>query len=138
MKSERGVTITAIMIYVLAFTVVVVLVTRMTTYFYKNVDQVKSNTIADTEYTKFTSYFTEEINMNGNTVREIDSGKKYIIFGKSGNEYKYENNTIYRNNVKICRDVETCEFYYNKETKEIDVNLKIQDKYYSSKYTIVK
>ena len=39
MKSERGVTITAIMIYVLAFTVVVVIVTRMTTYFYKNVDK---------------------------------------------------------------------------------------------------
>ena len=37
MKSEKGVTLTSIMIYVVALTIVVGIVGRITTYFYKNI-----------------------------------------------------------------------------------------------------
>ena len=58
-KNEKGVTLTSLLIYVLALTVVVIIVGRITTYFYKNMDQVTTNTAAAAEYTKFNSYFTD-------------------------------------------------------------------------------
>lgn len=136
MKSEKGVTITSIMIYVIALTVVVLIIGRITTYFYKNIKNVSTNTTADAEYTKFNSYFTDEINIEGNDV-EIWS-KNYIVFSKTENQYTFQNGKIYMNKVNIAKDIEVCEFYYDESTQEIFVNMKIKDKYYSSTYTVVK
>jgi len=136
MKSEKGITVTSIMIYIIALTVVVILIGRLTTYFYKNVHEVSISTGADAEYTKFNSYFTDEINLEGNT---IDLCQKDIIaFSKNETQYRFQNGSIYRNKVKIAKNVETCEFFYDEETKDIYVNMKIRGKYYSSTYTIVK
>ena len=49
-KNERGVTLTSVLIYVLALTVIVIIVGRITTYFYKNMNQVSTNTAAAAEY----------------------------------------------------------------------------------------
>ena len=81
MKSERGITITSIMIYVIAFTFAVIIIGRMITFFYKNIKDVSKNTDTDGQYTKITSYFTNEINIEKN---EVESwGKDYIIFSKT-------------------------------------------------------
>ena len=136
MKSERGVTITSIIIYVVALTVAVIIISRISTYFYKNVNTVKSNANADAEYTKFNSYFTDEINIEGNEVETCT--KEYIIFSKSENQYTYKNGSIYVNKIKLCKNVEFLEFYYNEDTKEIFVSMKIDGKYYSGTYTVVK
>ena len=136
MKSEKGVTLTSIMIYVIALTVVVLLIGRIITYFYRNVNNAEENTAANAEYLKFNSYFTDEINIEGNEVETCESN--YIIFSQTQNQYTYQNGSIYRGKVKIAKDIEFCEFYYNEENKEISVNMKIEDKYYSSTYTVVK
>ena len=136
MKSERGVTLTSIMIYVVALTVVVLLIGRITTYFYKNINVVKTDTNASAEYTKFNSYFTDEINIEGNEV--IDYTEEYIIFSKTKNQYTYKNNCIYVNKAKLCENIEICEFNYNKETRQIEVNLTIQGNNYSTTYTVAK
>ena len=88
MKSQKGVALTSIMIYVIAMTIIVGLIVRITTYFYKNVDSIDSSTSSYSEYMKFNTYFTEEINETGNRVftcknDEIDEDGKsfnYIIF----------------------------------------------------------
>lgn len=136
MKSEKGVTITSIMIYVIALTVVVLLIGRIITYFYRNVNNAEENTAANAEYLKFNSYFTDEINIEGNEVEVCENN--YIIFSKTQNQYTYQNGSIYRQKVKIAKDIELCEFYYDEDTKEIYVNMKIQDKYYSSTFTVAK
>lgn len=136
MKSERGVTLTAIMIYIIALTIAVLLIGRITTYFYKNVSQISKESVANTEYTKFNSYFTDEINIEGNEVELCD--KEYIVFSKTQNQYTFKKNAIYVNKTKLAKNIEFCEFYYNEETKQIDVNLKIQGKYYSTTFTVVK
>lgn len=136
MKSDKGVTITSIMIYIIALTVVVLLMGRIIIYFYKNVNNAEENTTANTEYLKFNSYFTEEINIEENEVEECKNN--YIIFSKTKNQYTFENGSIYRQKTKIAKDIEFCEFYYNEITQEISVNLKIQNKYYSSTFTVAK
>ncbi len=136
MKSEKGVTLTSVMIYVVAFTVIVLLIGRVTTYFYSNVQNVSSNTTANSEYTKFNSYFTAEINIANNHVEVCKDN--YIIFSKTQTQYTYQNGKMYMDKAKICKDIDECTFSYNATTKVISVHIKIQGKDYSTDYTIVK
>ncbi len=136
MKSERGITITSIMIYVIAFTFAVIIIGRMITFFYKNIKDVSKNTDTDGQYTKITSYFTNEINIEKN---EVESwGKDYIIFSKTENQYTFKNGQLFMNKIKIANNLEKCEFYYDEGNEMIYVNIQIKDKYYSSTYTIAK
>lgn len=139
MKSERGVTLTSIMIYVLALTVVVLTIGRITLYFYRNVNKLDSNAIAEEEYTKFNSYFTYEINVENNEVKACETeedGTSYIIFSLTGNQYTYKNGNIYMNKTKINNNIQSCEFKYNENI--ITVNMKINEKDYNASYTVVK
>lgn len=138
MKSERGVTLTSLMIYVVAFTVIVLAIGRITTYFYKNVNQIDSNTNAEEQYTKFSSYFTYEINIEGNEVElcEKEGNIQYIVFSLTENQYTYQNGNIYRNKTKIVKNVEECEFKYN-EDKTIDIYIKINGKEYRNSYKVI-
>lgn len=136
MKSERGITITSIMIYVIAFTFAVIIIGRMITFFYKNIKDVSKNTDTDGQYTKITSYITKEINIEEN---EVESwGKDYIIFSKTENQYTFKNGQLFMNKIKIANNLEKCEFYYDEDNEIIYVNIQIKDKYYSSTYTIAK
>ena len=126
----------SIMIYVIAFTFAVIIIGRMITFFYKNIKDVSKNTDTDGQYTKITSYFTNEINIEKN---EVESwGKDYIIFSKTENQYTFKNGQLFMNKIKIANNLEKCEFYYDEGNEMIYVNIQIKDKYYSSTYTIAK
>ena len=99
--------------------IVVSLIATLTTFFYKNVnvDNISKDT---TQYTKFSSIFSEEINRKDNSVvkckelsKELSNETSYIIFS-SGNQYTFNKNSksIYKNNIKICEDIEECGFSY--------------------------
>lgn len=141
LKNNRGVTLTSVAIYVIALTITVIIITRISTYFYQNVNQVSANVAADSEYTKFNSYFTDEINLQGNevvTCSTDSNGMNYIIFSKTKNQYSFYENGIYRNKVKIAKDIDSCQFTYNSTTKRISVTMTINNKTYSTSYTVAK
>ena len=141
MRSNKGVTLTSITIYIVALSIVVAIIKRISVYFYRNLESVSTNTTAIAEYTKFNSYFTDEINIEENEVAECgtdESGMPYIIFFKSQNQYSYKNNAVYRNKVKIISNVDTCQISYDINTKIITVNLTILGKTYNTSYTVVK
>ena len=143
MKSERGVTITSVLIYIIALTVVVIIIGRITTYFYKNMNFVTGNTTANAEYTKFNSYFTSEINIEGNKVIDCgltDEGNSYIIFSVSENQYIFQktSNSIYRNKTKISDDIEDCKFGYDSSTGVISVKLVIKGNTFNNTFTVAK
>lgn len=116
MKSQKGVTLISLTIYVIALTIVVSIVSVISTYFYKNMSS-SANTINPLiEYTKFNSFFADEVNHSQIKVLEYkeqteEDKSSYIAFD---NDIQYtfipENKAIYRNNVKICREVESCNF----------------------------
>lgn len=132
MKNNRGITLTSLIIYVIGMVIVVSLIATLTTFFYKNVnvDNISKDT---TQYTKFSNLFLKEINKKDNDVIECktieEDGQKvsYIIFS-DGNQYTYEaeNKSVYKNNIKICKDVEECEFsyVYIDSTYQIKINFK--------------
>lgn len=132
MKNNRGITLTSLIIYVIGMVIVVSLIATLTTFFYKNVnvDNISKDT---TQYTKFSNLFLDEINKKDNDIVECktteEDGQKisYIIFS-DGNQYTYkaENKSIYKNKIKICKDVEECEFsyIYIDSTYQIKINFK--------------
>ena len=118
MKSEKGITLVSLIIYVLVMVIVVALITVITAYFYKNIDINNVNYEINSQYTKFNSFFSDEINRKNNKVIEIgtinqgkDNEQHYIVFS-SGNQYTFvkKNRAIYQNNVKIAKYIASCEF----------------------------
>lgn len=115
MKSNKGITMISLITYIIGLTIVTALIATLTTSFYKNINvsDVNSDT---TQYTKFSSIFSEEINNKDNYVidcKPITNGVSYIIFS-SGNQYTFDEKSkaIYKNNLKICENVDMCEFSY--------------------------
>ncbi len=124
MQNEKGVTLISVTIYIIVMLIIVAVITVLTSYFYHNVDINSASQNLNQQYTKFNSYFTEEVNKKGNKLLEIgetenESGngtQKYIIFS-SGNQYTYipENQGIYMNQVKIAQNITGCTFTSNQE-----------------------
>lgn len=135
MKNNRGITLTSVIIYVIGLIVVVGTISTITTYFYKNIKVDEINDNSNTQYTQFSSVFLKEINKEGNYVVEAKTEKdennnitsSYIIFG-TGNQYTFlsSNHSIYKNKVKICENIENCEFLSSLADAQysITVNLK--------------
>lgn len=125
MKSNKGITLTSLIIYVIGMIIVMASISTLTTFFYKNIDITAINDNTTTQYTKFLSSFTEEINNKNNSI--IDCKTNYIIFS-SGNQYTYkeENKAIYKNKVKICSNVEKCKFSYKYQDSQYTVNIEFK------------
>ena len=121
MKSEKGITLISVTIYVIVMLITVAVVSVVTSYFYNNIQQYTVKTDSINEYTKFNSYFTEEINTKGNKVLECASinnntnndepEESYVVFS-TNNQYTYipSNKAIYQHYVKIASGVEDCKF----------------------------
>ena len=140
MRSEKGVTLTSLIIYVIAMLIAITIISIMTGYFYKNIDVSTEKYSYLGEYTRFNSYFSEEVNKEGNKILEVvsfttaneqDKNKQRYVAFSSKNQYTYipENKAIYQNNVKIASGVDNCEFTEKIENgkEAIEVKLKIGD-----------
>lgn len=149
MQNEKGVTLISVTIYIIVMLIIVAVITVLTSYFYHNVDINSASQNLNQQYTKFNSYFTEEVNKRGNKLLEIgetenESGngtQKYIIFS-SGNQYTYipENKGIYMNQVKIAENITGCDFTSNKEENgKTTITVTIQGDNFERKttYTLV-
>lgn len=128
MKSEKGVTLISLTIYIIAMTIVIAVVAIISTFFYKNTHKVSSLVDPLTEYTKFNRFFSEEVNQSNRKI--LDCKENWVAFD-SGMQYTFiaENKAIYRNQVKICANVEKCVFEQQiKNGKEqIIVRIKMKD-----------
>lgn len=149
MQNEKGVTLISVTIYIIVMLIIVAVIAVLTSYFYRNVDINSVSEDLNQQYTKFNSYFTEEVNKKGNKLLEIgetenESGngtQKYIIFS-SGNQYTYipENQGIYMNQVKIADNITGCDFTSNKEENgKTTITVTIQGDNFERKttYTLV-
>ena len=66
MKSEKGITLISLIIYIVAMVIVVAIITTITGYFYGNIDNLQSRNEGAKEYTTFNSYFVNDINEKEN------------------------------------------------------------------------
>lgn len=136
MKSQNGVTLTSLIIYIIAMVIVVGTTATVTMYFYGNIDKLSERTQGSKEYTLFNSYFTSEVNQKGNQVLKDESNEGKIIFS-NGNQYTYLAGKIYYNKILICRDVSSCRFIYDENAKQLTTSMTISGKNYTNTYKLV-
>lgn len=109
MKSEKGITLISLTISIIVMMIAVAIVSMISVYFYKNTDVLANNINPLTEYNNFNTFFAEEVNHPN--LKVLEWGEDYIVFD-NGVQYTYipENKGIYKDKVKICKDVEKCVF----------------------------
>ena len=121
MKSEKGVTLSSLIIYVIAMIIVVSIIAVMTRFFYGNINELSNNANSLREVTKLNSFITEEVNKLDNTIYYCDPDGSFIVFYNPSDkdelntnsgytQYTFENDSIYLNKVKICTGIESCIF----------------------------
>lgn len=143
MKSERGITITSLIVYIIGMIIVIAIMSVITTNFYKNVNKMTIEVNPVSEYTKFNSNFSEEVNIYNIKVLECKetTEQNYIVFD-DGVQYTYipDNKAIYKNKIKICKDVQACIFSTTIKNGNdvVTVQMQIGDKTYNNTYTLKK
>ena len=121
MRSEKGITLLSLIIYIILVTIVLAMLGFMTNFFFSNTKYVVNNAKDVAEFNKFNMYFVEDVK-NNKTIYEI---KDEEITFADGTIYTYKgnkDNSIYRNKTKICTNVEYCTF--SKQTKKVDNTIK--------------
>lgn len=135
MKTEKGITLISLTIYIIAMTIAIAVITIISNYFYTNVSDYDFNYETVGEYSRFNSFFTEEVNNRNITVENCENGYigengkeiNYIVFS-NGEQYTFikENKGVYKNNVKICRNIELCSFLWGTENGKTTVTVTFQ------------
>ena len=121
--------------------IVIAIITSLTGYFYSEVNIDTEAQDVNKQYTKFNSFFSEQVNKSGNIIIEAntESENPYIIFADK-NQYTFikENKSIYLNNIKIATNIEKCVF--NNSIKNgknvITVNIQSGNFNKTTEYTI--
>lgn len=109
MKSQKGITLISLTVYVIVMIIVVGIIAVVSGAFFKSVKDANFYNDPLTEYTTFNSYFSDEVNHKD--IQILECTENYVVFD-NGVQYSFikENRGIYRNKVKICWDIENCTF----------------------------
>lgn len=141
MKSQKGITLISVTIYIIVMTIVVSIMAVISTYFYKNINSL-DNIDSLEQYTKFNTYFTDEVNHKNIKVLDFaaeENGNSYIVFD-NGVQYSFikANKGIYRNKVKICENIDNCTFeeIIQNGKNVIVVEFKAGEKQQTMKFTL--
>lgn len=121
MKSEKGITLTYLIIYIILLILVVSTLSIVSTHFYSNTKYLMDNGKYVSEFDKFNMYFIEDVKNNKETY-SVDTNK--IVF-EDGTVYTYSEKSIYRNKVELCRNIENCIFSKLEETDDNNFTKKI-------------
>lgn len=106
MKSEKGVTLTALVIYMIVFMIVLSIMSTISAHFYKNVAGIKDSPQYITEFNQFSMFFVADVKKNTDINAITDTTLEFA----DGTSYRYENGIIYRNDKKIAKYVKSFKF----------------------------
>ena len=116
MRKQNGITLVALVLYIILMIIILGIMTLVTNEFYKNTDTVQGNVQEVIEFNKFNNYFLKEIKTN-NKVDKVSNN--YILFS-SGNSFSISNESIYYNNIKVCEGVKNLEITLGKNGDGVD------------------
>lgn len=105
MKSDKGVTLIALVIYIAVFTIVVSTMGILSSYFYNNMHLIKDDASYVVEYNKFNMFFIQDVKHNSTATIENN-----VIKFEDGTIYEYKSNSIYRNDKEIAANVKSATF----------------------------
>ena len=129
MYKEKGITLVSLILYVIVMIIVIGVMGSITKNFYNNINNVTIAKEDILEFNTFNTYFLKEIKSENNKIDSID--KNYILFS-SGDSFSLNNNSIYFNNTKICKDVEKFECLKDEHSKDV-INIRLKFRNFEKK-----
>lgn len=127
MKSEKGVTLTILIIYIIVFSIVIGMLASLSNYIYGNLGNVNDSSIKISEFGKFNTRFVEDVKTSIDAEVKTNTDGNLQISFSNGNVYVYSKKSIYRNKEKIAKDIDTftATLQQGNGKKYINVNIKI-------------
>lgn len=140
MKSEQGVTLTSLVIYIAVATVLISTMAVMSSHFFANIQLVKNQSDYVVEYNKFNMFFIQDVKAN----KAASIIGTTIVF-EDGTKYEYKDESIYRNDKKIAKNIRTASFEpatytVNNVTKnliKVNLNIGVEKKSYQKQIKYV-
>lgn len=111
MKSQKGITLISLIIYIVVLLIVIGTLSIISKHFYSNTSYITDMGKYVSEFNKFNMYFVEDVK-NNSDLYSIEENK--IVF-EDGTIYTYYNGEIYRNKVELCSNINTCIFEKREE-----------------------
>ena len=126
MKSEKGITLTALILYVVVAMIVVTAIAGFSSLFVSNMNEVKEQEKYAPEFNKFSMFFIGDV--KNNKTAEVTTNQLTFEDGTIY-EYKASEKAVYRNDTKITEKVDSFSFVSTTEqisstTKQI-INVKM-------------
>ena len=106
MKSQNGVTLVQLTIYLIAMLVVIGMMTTLSNFFYGNINIIREASRYAAEFDKFNTHFVKDVESNNEVNITTTDGQVTIIF-EDGTTYTYNSydEGLYRESVKISTNV---------------------------------
>lgn len=132
--NEKGITLTALVIYVTVMFAVITTISTIATYTYKNMNNLGEEGQYAVEINKFDMYFlrdikkAEKISASGDTItiryKDEDENDCNIIYSKSNKNITRDDGKA---KINICKNVTECSFTISQ--KNVKVVLKINNEF---------
>ena len=114
MKSQKGITLLSLIIYIVVILVVIGTLSVVSQNFYSSSSYITEMGKYVAEFDKFNMFFIEDVKNNENIYSITEN---QIIF-EDGTIYTYSEQSIYRNKIEICSNIYTCVFTQKEETDQ--------------------
>ena len=147
LKSDKGITLTSLVIYVIVLLIVSGLMSGFSEYFYKNANKITIKENYEEQYTRFLAYLIKDTNSDQLNFIKIktDSENKYLILrfkDGSQHQYVYSDKNIYYLNVSettpkkilLCNNVTDLTMVYS--TNILQVSMTINGRNYEKNINI--
>ncbi len=107
MKDEKGITLAALVLYVMVFSITIALLASLSGYIFNNMDKISSEQISSEEFNKFNVHFVKDVKESKNAIANTDQSGNVVIELDSGANYTYRKSekSIYKNKEKIARNI---------------------------------
>ncbi len=116
MKSQKGITLITLTIYIILMTMSIGILVKISSFFTSNINRMDLLGSNISQITKFNMYLLEDIKKSDIQISEC--GERLLILS-DGTTYQYIGNSIYRNKVKICKNISYVYFeWINKDNLE--------------------
>lgn len=122
MNSNRGITTTSLIIYVIAMLIVIGIISTITSFFYTNIMNLEDSSNNVSEINKFNMHFLQEVKNTNNDITKLSTNSISFL---TGNTFTFQDNSIYLNSNKICENVKNLEFNIEKVNKKTIIKVLI-------------
>ena len=144
MRSNKGITLTSLIIYMIVFSIVIGTVSMITGNLISNTDNVQISVDLSEQYTRLTTYLTDDINSINFESINVEDDKINITFVNGlSHQYVYNNDKIYYISQKgnsidkiitLCNKITGHTFLY--QDGKLKISITIDEITYNNNYSI--